>query len=117
MILLSAEKISKSYPDKVLLQDASLYVGDTDKIGIIGVNGAGKTTLLNLLAGQTQPDKGIISKSSGARIAYLAQNPVFDKGLSMLSIVLQHADADGQLGLTYHGYSQCQSLAGYLCYS
>ncbi len=101
MILISAEKISKSYPDKVLLQDASLYVGDADKIGIIGVNGAGKTTLLNLLAGLTPPDKGTISKSSGARIAYLAQNPVFDKGLSMLSIVLQHADADGQLGLEY----------------
>jgi ATP-binding cassette subfamily F protein uup len=92
LILLSAEKISKSFPDKVLLQKASLYLSDTDKVGIIGINGTGKTTLLNLLAGLTSPDEGTISKASGARIAYLRQNPVFDKELSLLSIVLQHVD-------------------------
>ena len=92
MILLSAEKISKSFPDKVLLQKASLYLSDTDKVGIIGVNGTGKTTLLNLLAGQTSPDEGTIARASGARIAYLQQNPVFNKDLSLLSIVLQNTD-------------------------
>ena len=96
MILLSAEKISKSFPDKVLLQKASLYLSDTDKVGIIGVNGTGKTTLLNLLAGQTSPDEGTISKASGTRIAYLQQNPVFDKNLSLLSIVLKHTDQQTQ---------------------
>ncbi len=96
MILLSAEKISKSFSEKVLLQDVSLYLNDTDKVGIIGVNGTGKTTLLNLLAGQTTPDNGTISKASGARIAYLQQNPTFDKNLSLLSIVLSHTDAQQQ---------------------
>ena len=96
MILLSAEKISKSYPDKVLLRKASLYLSDTDKVGIIGINGTGKTTLLNLLAGQTSPDEGAVSRASGARIAYLQQNPVFDKELSLLSIVLQNIDKQTQ---------------------
>jgi ATP-binding cassette subfamily F protein uup len=96
LILLSAEKISKSFPDKVLLQKASLYLGDADKVGIIGVNGTGKTTLLNLLAGLTSPDEGTISRASGARIAYLRQNPVFDKELSLLSIVLQNVDPRAQ---------------------
>ena len=81
-MLLSAEKISKSFPGKPLLSDVSFYMNDTDKVGIIGINGTGKTTLLNLLAGQETPDKGTISKASGARIAYLQQNPVFDKNLS-----------------------------------
>lgn len=94
MIVLSAEKISKSFSEKMLLQEVSLYVSDTDKVGIIGANGTGKTTLLNLLAGQTSPDRGAISKASGARIAYLPQNPMFDKGSSLLSIVLQHAEAE-----------------------
>ena len=101
MVLLSAEKISKSFSDKVLLQDVSLYIGDTDKIGIIGVNGTGKTTLLNLLAGLIKPEKGTISKSSGARIAYLQQNPVFDKGSSLLSIVLDHSGSNTLSGAEY----------------
>lgn len=92
MILLSAEKISKSFPDKVLLDKVSLYINDNDKVGIIGINGTGKTTLLNIIAGQTTPDEGTINKSSGMRIAYLHQNSVLDKNLSLLSIVLQNAD-------------------------
>jgi ATP-binding cassette subfamily F protein uup len=92
LILLSAEKISKSFSEKPLLQEVSLYLSDTDKVGIVGVNGSGKTTLLQLLAGQTPPDQGIVTKATGARIAYLEQNPVFEKGLSLLSIVLQHTD-------------------------
>lgn len=96
MILLSAERISKGFPDKMLLEDVSLYMNDTDKVGIIGINGTGKTTLLNLLAGQAKPDKGTISKASGTRIAYLQQNPVFDKDLSLLSIVLLNTDKQTQ---------------------
>ncbi len=96
MILLSAEKISKSFSEKPLLQDVTLYLNDTDKVGIIGKNGTGKTTLLDLLAGQTTPDKGTVSKASGARIAYLRQNPMFDRGKSLLSIVLSRTDKGAQ---------------------
>ena len=96
MILLSAEKISKTFPEKVILQNASLYLSGTDKVGIIGINGTGKTTLLNLLAGLTSPDEGTISRTPGARIAFLQQNPVFDKELPLLSIVLQHIDKQAQ---------------------
>jgi len=101
LILLSVEKISKSFPDKVLLDKASLYINDTDKVGIIGINGTGKTTLLNIIAGQTKPDEGTISKSSGMRIAYLHQNPVLDKNLSLLSIVLQNTDPHARDLLAY----------------
>ena len=101
MILLSVEKISKSFPDRVLLDKASLYINDSDKIGIIGINGTGKTTLLNIIAGQTKPDEGMISKSSGMRIAYLHQNPVLDKNLSLLSIVLQNTDPHALDTLAY----------------
>ena len=46
MILLNAEKISKGYSDRQLLDGCSLAVGQGDKIGLIGVNGTGKSTLL-----------------------------------------------------------------------
>ena len=80
----------------MVLEKASLYLSDTDKVGIIGINGTGKTTLLNLLAGEASPDEGTISRSSGTRIAYLRQNPVFDQNLSLLSIVLAHVDPEAR---------------------
>ena len=101
MILLSVEKISKSFPDKVLLDKASLYINDSDKVGIIGINGTGKTTLLNIIAGRTKPDEGTVSRSSGMRIAYLQQNPVLDRDLSLLSIVLQNTDPHARETLAY----------------
>ena len=101
MILLSLDKISKSFPDKVLLDKVSLYINDSDKIGIIGINGTGKTTLLSIIAGQTAPDEGTITMSSGMRIAFLQQNPVLDKNLSLLEIVLQHTDPHARDALAF----------------
>ena len=101
MILLSLDKISKSFPDKVLLDKVSLYINDSDKIGIIGINGTGKTTLLGIIAGQTAPDEGTITMSSGMRIAFLQQNPVLDKNLSLLEIVLQHTDPHARDALAF----------------
>lgn len=101
MILLSLDKISKSFPGKVLLDKVSLYINDSDKIGIIGINGTGKTTLLNIIAGQTAPDEGTITMSSGMRIACLEQNPVLDKNLSLLDIVLQKTDPHARDALAF----------------
>ena len=46
MLLLSAEKIEKSYGIKPLLKGVSLYLEQGDKIGVVGCNGMGKSTLL-----------------------------------------------------------------------
>ncbi|MXO64319.1 ABC-F family ATP-binding cassette domain-containing protein [Altericroceibacterium endophyticum] len=56
-----AEKVSKSYGDRVILRDFSLRIQRGDRIGLVGSNGAGKTTLLNLLTGEIQPDTGKIT--------------------------------------------------------
>lgn len=42
MNILSAENISHSFTDKVLLDDTSFFIQENDKIGIIGINGTGK---------------------------------------------------------------------------
>lgn len=101
MILLSAENISKSFPDKTLLDKAALYINDSDKIGIVGINGTGKTTLLNIVAGVIPSDEGSITRSSGMRLAYLRQNPVFDETLSLLAIVLEKALPSSRDALEY----------------
>ena len=74
--LISAEKISKAFGERPLLDSVSLGVSTGDRIGVVGRNGAGKSTLLSLLAGTgraAQPDKGRIARSAGLRIGYLRQ--------------------------------------------
>ncbi len=90
-MLLSAEKISKSYSEKILLRDISLFIDEGDKIGVIGVNGTGKSTFLKILASEEQPDSGTVEKYSYVRIQYLAQNPLWDEQLTVLQHVFSGA--------------------------
>lgn len=94
MILLSAEKISKNYSEKKLLQDITLYLSEGDKVGVIGINGTGKSTLLKIIAGLETPDSGTITKAAGIRIAYLPQNPRFDQHLTVLEQVFHGASPE-----------------------
>ena len=89
MILLNAEKISKGYSDRQLLDDCSLAVNEGEKIGLIGVNGTGKSTLLKIMSGLQFPDKGQVTRATGIRVAYLPQNPVFEEGATVLAQVLK----------------------------
>lgn len=86
-MLLSAEKITKSYCEKILLNGVSLYLNEGDKIGVIGVNGTGKSTFLNIIAQMEDPDSGTISKNPGVRIEYLQQNPIWNEKLTLLEHV------------------------------
>lgn len=88
MILLNAEKISKGYSDRQLLDGCSLAVGQGDKIGLIGVNGTGKSTLLKVMAGVDFPDSGTVTRSGGVRVAYLPQNPEFAPETTVLQQVI-----------------------------
>lgn len=87
MNLLTAERIGKSYADKVLFEDISFGINEGEKIGVIGVNGTGKTTLLKIVAGLLEPDKGAISKMNGLKIGYLPQTAVFKSKTTVLNQV------------------------------
>ncbi|MDD2235103.1 MAG: ABC-F family ATP-binding cassette domain-containing protein [Desulfitobacteriaceae bacterium] len=86
MNILSAENLSKSYGSKTLFKDVTFGIEQTEKIGIIGINGAGKSTFLKVIAGLEIPDQGKIITGNGVHIEYLAQNPGFQSG----STVLEH---------------------------
>ncbi len=89
MNILSAEKISKSYSEKILFQDISIGISEGEKIGLIGINGTGKSTLLKILAGVEQPDNGKIIIGSSVKIEYLPQNPRFDNEATVLQQVFK----------------------------
>lgn len=86
-MLLSAEHIYKNYDTKQLLQDATLYLNEKDRIGIIGINGTGKSTLLKILAGLESPDAGSVTVQRNAQITFLSQNPVMNDELTVLEQV------------------------------
>ncbi|MCW5647554.1 MAG: ATP-binding cassette domain-containing protein [Sphingopyxis sp.] len=62
-----------------LFQDLDIYVGERDRLALIGRNGAGKTTLLKLLAGQIDPDKGKRVIVPGTHVVMLEQEPDFSR--------------------------------------
>jgi len=72
VIQLSA--LSKSFGDRVLLDNVTWQIDDRERVGLSGPNGAGKTTLLKMLAGIDEPDGGTIVKPAGLTIGYLPQD-------------------------------------------
>ena len=90
-MIITAENIVKSYSEKALLDDITLYINEGDKIGVIGINGTGKTTLLKILAGIEEPDSGSITKKQGDRIIYLPQNPEFNENTTVIQQVFFNA--------------------------
>ncbi len=96
MVLLSAQNISMSYSERPLLNDVSLFIDDSDKIGLIGINGTGNSTLLKILANVEKPGAGTITTASGVRVAYLPQNPDFGDDKTVIEQVLSSANPSQQ---------------------
>ena len=89
-MILSVEKISKSYGLKPLLNEVDFYLNEQDKVGIIGINGTGKSTFLKILAGLEYADSGDISRNKLAKIAYLDQNTDISGEMSVINYVLDN---------------------------
>lgn len=89
MNLLTMENITKSYTDRVLLDDVGFSINENEKIGVIGVNGMGKSTLLKIAAGIEPCDSGKISMGTQIKICYLPQTPVFAEGLNVVQAAVQ----------------------------
>jgi ATPase subunit of ABC transporter with duplicated ATPase domains len=58
---------------RVLIDDATFRVGPGDRVGLVGRNGAGKTTLTRILAGESRPATGTVTRTG--EVGYLPQDP------------------------------------------
>jgi len=68
------KNVSKSFGDRVLIDNLSFKVPAGAIVGIIGPNGAGKSTLFKLIAGKEQPDSGEVKIGQTVRMAFVDQN-------------------------------------------
>ncbi|GAC68622.1 ABC-F family ATP-binding cassette domain-containing protein [Gordonia soli] len=86
--LINADRISKSFGIKHLLESVSLGVHEGQRIGVVGLNGGGKTTLLEILAGITDPDEGRVSRASDVTVATVTQRGELPVGATVADVVV-----------------------------
>jgi ATP-binding cassette ChvD family protein len=73
-LVIEADKVGKSFGDRVLFENVSFSLPPGGIVGVIGPNGAGKTTLFRMMAGQEKPDSGTIRIGNSVQLAYVDQS-------------------------------------------
>jgi sulfate-transporting ATPase len=68
------ENVSKSFNDRVLIDNLSFKIPAGAIVGIIGPNGAGKSTLFKMIAGREQPDAGTVKLGKTVKLAFVDQS-------------------------------------------
>ncbi|MCJ7604129.1 MAG: ATP-binding cassette domain-containing protein, partial [Desulfobulbaceae bacterium] len=74
--MITINNLSIQYGAKHLFKNISGRINIRDRIGLVGVNGAGKSTLLKILAGISETDPGILTRSKQVTCGYLPQEIV-----------------------------------------
>ncbi len=125
MNILTLENITKSYGERKLFDQASFYLQEGEKVGVIGINGTGKSTLLKMMAGLEEPDEGSVTKANNLVLRFLSQQPVFSPEETVLESVLRdnvtaenewNIESDAKSMLTrlgvYNFSQKCGELSG-----
>jgi len=73
-IVVEVNNLTKSFGDKLLVEDLSFTLPRNGIVGIIGPNGAGKTTLFKMLLGLEEPDSGKIRIGDTVKVSYVDQS-------------------------------------------
>jgi ATP-binding cassette ChvD family protein len=73
-VVVEADRLSKGYGDRLLIEDLSFSLPPGGIVGVVGPNGAGKTTLVRMIAGEEQPDAGTLRLGETAQLAYVDQS-------------------------------------------
>ncbi|MFK8030763.1 MAG: energy-dependent translational throttle protein EttA [Gammaproteobacteria bacterium] len=73
-VVITAEGVSKSFDDRLLVEDMNFNLPPGGIVGIIGPNGAGKSTLFKMIMGLEQPDSGSIVIGDSVKLGYVDQS-------------------------------------------
>ena len=73
-LVINAENISKSFGDRLLIENLSFKLPAGGMVGIIGPNGAGKTTLFKMITGVETPDSGTFTVADTVKLGYVDQS-------------------------------------------
>jgi sulfate-transporting ATPase len=73
-VVVAADRLSKGYGDRLLIDELSFALPPGGIVGVIGPNGAGKTTLFRMIASEEQPDAGALHVGETVQLAYVDQS-------------------------------------------
>lgn len=90
--MISVKDLKLAYGKRVLFEEVNLNFTKENCYGVIGANGAGKSTFLKILSGEIEPNKGIVTITSGERLAVLKQNQFeFDEQTVLNTVMMGHS--------------------------
>ena len=90
-MLLSANDLVLVYDHLRLLDGVTVAITSGEKVGLVGRNGCGKTSLFKILANQSQPDAGDVSRRKALRVGYLPQEFELDETTTVHENILAGA--------------------------
>ena len=73
-LVIEAKHVTKSFGDKVLVEDMNFSLPAGGIVGVIGPNGAGKTTLFKMITGEEKPDSGEFKVGPSVKLCYADQH-------------------------------------------
>jgi len=91
-VVIELDKITKSYGERLILDEFSATVPPGSIVGIVGPNGAGKTTLLKMIVGQEGADSGSIKIGETVVMAYADQSRTLDPEKTVYEEISQGAE-------------------------
>ena len=77
-VVIETQNVSKSFGDRLLMENMNFMLPPGGIVGVIGPNGAGKTTLFKMIVGQETPDCGVIRVGETVKLAYVDQSRELD---------------------------------------
>jgi ATP-binding cassette subfamily F protein uup len=86
--LINLEGVTVAHGTKLLLDEVSLGISDTDRLGVVGRNGGGKTTLLKTLLKVEEPHSGRVTHAGSLRVGVLTQDVRVDEALTAHQAIL-----------------------------
>ncbi|MBQ4916220.1 ABC-F family ATP-binding cassette domain-containing protein [Maribacter sp. MMG018] len=91
--IIELHKISKSFPNKPILDKFDYSFTKGERVGIIGKNGTGKSTFLNILSGKDQPDNGKVVVGETIKFGYYTQKGIkIKEGQKVIDVIREFGD-------------------------
>ena len=82
--MLSISNLSVHFGQRTLFENIDLFIGQRERVGLVGRNGAGKSTLLKIISGLQSPTQGNVSMPKDAQIGYLPQEMQHNENATIL---------------------------------
>lgn len=87
MSILTVKNLSHGFGDRAIFEDVSFRLLKGEHIGLFGANGEGKSSFMRIITGKLEPDSGTIEWSKRARVGYMQQHNVMEKGSTIREVL------------------------------